>query len=113
MGLLLSLSPPPCVGAAASDPLVRLETVVGGLHSPLFVTHAADASGRLFVLEQAGRIRIFKNGRLLAAPFLDITARVDFGGEKGLLGLAFHPSFKANGRFFINYTTQKIGRAHV
>ena len=108
-GFLLSFSPPPSVGAAASDPLVRLETVVGGLRSPVFVTHAGDASGRLFVLEQAGRIRIVKNGRLLAAPFLDITARVDFAGEKGLLGLAFHPSFKANGRFFVNYTTRTAG----
>lgn len=91
-----------CIHAA--DPLIRLETVVTGLTEPVFVTHAGDGTGRLFILEQRGRIRVLKSGRLLPAPFLDITRLVDSGGEKGLLGLAFHPDFKSNGRFFVNYT---------
>lgn len=86
----------------ASD--LRLEFLVGGLRSPLFLTHAGDGSGRTFILEQSGRIRIFNGTSLVGAPFLDISARVRSGGETGLLGLAFHPNFAANRRFFVNYT---------
>ncbi|HEY3131945.1 MAG TPA: PQQ-dependent sugar dehydrogenase [Acidobacteriota bacterium] len=89
---------------------VRLETVISGLTEPTFVTHAGDGSGRLFVLEQRGRIRIYKAGQLLTTPFLDISALVTYGGERGLLGLAFHPSYKTNGRFFINYTRTSGGQ---
>jgi glucose/arabinose dehydrogenase len=65
----------------------------------------ADGSGRLFVIEKLGRIRIIKNGQLLPDPFLDITDRVkEDGNEQGLLGLAFHPNFSQNGYFFVNYT---------
>ncbi len=65
----------------------------------------ADGSGRLFILEKAGRIRILQNGQLLDQPFLDISSRVgSSGNEQGLLGLAFHPQYAQNGRFFVNYT---------
>jgi glucose/arabinose dehydrogenase len=65
----------------------------------------ADGSGRLFVIEKSGRIRIIQDGQLLPQPFLDITDRVGSGGnEQGLLGLAFHPQYSQNGRFFVNYT---------
>src|SRR5688572_21958336 len=65
----------------------------------------ADGSGRLFILEKIGRIRIFQDGQLLEASFLDITDRVgSSGNEQGLLGLAFHPQYAQNGRFFVNYT---------
>jgi glucose/arabinose dehydrogenase len=72
----------------------------------------------MFVVEQAGRIRIAENGRLLQAPFLDISDRVDSNGnEQGLLGLAFHPRYAENGLFYVNYTdTSKhdvIARFHV
>ena len=64
-----------------------------------------DGSGRLFVIEKAGRIRILENDQLLETPFLDITDRVGSNGnEQGLLGLAFHPAYQENGRFFVNYT---------
>jgi len=91
---------------AAAQPLpeIRLARVVGGLEAPVYVTHAGDRSGRLFVVEQAGVIRIIRDGRLLPRPFLDISARVISGGEMGLLSVAFHPRFAANGRFFVNYT---------
>ncbi len=73
------------------------------------MTHANDGSGRLFVVEQPGRIRVMKNGTLRAQPFLDITDRVDFGGERGLLGLAFHPAYRQNGRYVVNYSRASDG----
>jgi len=71
------------------------------------VTNAADGSGRLFVVEQRGRIRVIRDGRSLAVPFLDIVDRVASGGERGLLGLAFHPDYPADPRFFVDYTDLK------
>lgn len=84
---------------------VTLEPVVTGLASPVDLQHAGDNSGRLFLVERRGTIRILRNGALLASPFLDIQSRVDTQGEGGLLGLAFHPGFAQNRRFFVNYTT--------
>jgi glucose/arabinose dehydrogenase len=78
--------------------------VVEGLSKPVLVTHAGDASGRLFIVEQSGRIRVFKGGSLLAAPFLNLSASISTGSEQGLLGLAFHPSFETNGKFYVNLT---------
>lgn len=83
---------------------LSLQEVAAGLNNPVFVTFAPGDSTRLFVLEQPGRIRIVKNASLLTAPFLDITAEVGFGGERGLLGLAFHPDYQSNGFFYLNYT---------
>ena len=78
--------------------------MVDGLVSPLAVTNAGDGSGRIFVLEQRGQIRIVRDGQLLGDPFLDIGDRLTAGGERGLLGLAFHPDFPDDPRFFVNYT---------
>lgn len=83
---------------------IALEPVASGFTKPVLVTHAGDGSGRLFVVEQTGRIRILKNGTVLAAPFLDLSRSVSKGGEQGLLGLAFHPSFRTNGKFYVNFT---------
>jgi len=79
------------------------------LKSPVFLTHAGDQSGRLFIVEQPGTIKILEQGRLLEVPFLDIKDRVIFRGEQGLLGLAFHPEYRRNGRFFVNYTRKDDG----
>jgi glucose/arabinose dehydrogenase len=93
---------------ASGDPAsvtVRLEPVVGGLDSPVLVTSSGDGSGRLFVLEQGGRIRIVRNGSLVAGPFLDLSGSISSGGERGLLGLAFHPGYgSAEARFYVDYT---------
>lgn len=78
--------------------------VVDGLNSPIGIANAGDGSGRLFILEQEGRIRIWQSGAILAEPFLDITDRVGCCGERGLLGLAFHPRYSENGYFYVNYT---------
>ncbi|HEX5943340.1 MAG TPA: PQQ-dependent sugar dehydrogenase, partial [Anaerolineales bacterium] len=68
----------------------------------------ADGSGRLFVIEKVGRIRIIENGQMLETSFLDITDRVGSNGnEQGLLGMAFHPQYADNGRFFVNYTDSR------
>ena len=93
--------------AARFDPAgltVGLETVVDGLDAPLAVTSAGDGSGRIFVTEQGGQIRIVRDGKLVASPFLDISTRITSGGERGLLGLAFHPEFPTDPRIFVNYT---------
>ncbi|MBM4407412.1 MAG: glucose dehydrogenase [Chloroflexi bacterium] len=89
---------------AREPPTISLEQVVGGLSKPIGIANAGDGSGRLFVLEQAGRIRVVADGVLLAEPFLTISSLVTSGGERGLLGLAFHPDYSTNGRFFVNYT---------
>jgi len=86
------------------DLVVRLEPVARGFDQPLFVTGAGDASGRLFVVEQPGRIRVVKDGRVLPRAFLDVRDRVSTGGERGLLGLAFAPDYETSGRFYVNYT---------
>lgn len=82
--------------------------VASGLSSPVYVTHAPGDTSRLFIVEQIGRIRILDLTQeppvLLPAPFLDIELIVRDGGERGLLGLAFHPDFDNNGFFYVNYT---------
>ncbi len=87
-----------------NPPDLALQQVVDGLESPLFVGNAGDGSGRLFVIEQAGRIRIVRGGSLVAAPYLDIADRIVSGGEQGLLGLAFSRTFATDGLFYLDYT---------
>ena len=82
---------------------MALSTVATGLNSPLDLQTPEDSSGRLFVVEQAGKIRLIKNGSLEPTPFLDITSKVTFEDEMGLLGVAFHPNYSSNRRFYINY----------
>ncbi len=101
LAVIAALVPAPSQ-AAVSLGLVTFRT---GFAKPVAVANAGDGTGRLFVVEQAGRIRIVtKAGALLAAPFLDIHTRVACCGERGLLGLAFHPAYRTNGRFYVYYT---------
>ncbi len=92
---------------AAESPVVDLEMLIDGLSSPVYLTH--DGSGGLFVVEQPGTIRVYNQGTLQAQPFLDIRDWVRFGGERGLLSVAFHPQYAENGRFFVNYTRRTDG----
>jgi len=80
--------------------------------APVDIQNAGDGSNRLFVLEQEGKIRVFQNDSLAnsANVFLDISNKVLYGGEQGLLGLAFHPNYKQNGYFYIDYTTSNPKR---
>lgn len=93
------------LAAAAAQTPLQLQPFVAGLTRPLLVTAPAGDLHRVFVVEQPGRIRIVRDGVLLAAPFLDLASLgiVSFGGEAGLLGLAFHPGFATNGQFFVYY----------
>jgi glucose/arabinose dehydrogenase len=85
-----------------------------GLRQPVFVGAAGDGSQRLFVVLQIGQIVVSRDGVLLADPFLDISDRTSSGalGERGLLGLAFHPRFAENGYFYVNYT-DRDGDTHI
>jgi len=90
--------------AHAAD-LVSLQPFATDLAQPVEIVHAGDGSGRLFVLEQAGRIRVVeRDGSVRAQPFLDIVPLVRSGDEQGLLGIAFHPRFASNGFFYVYYT---------
>jgi glucose/arabinose dehydrogenase len=82
--------------------------VFTGLDIPVAMAHAGDGSGRIFIVEKPGRIRIVQNDQLLPDAFLDITDRVgSSGSEQGLLGLAFHPQYVSNGWFYVNYTNKQ------
>src|SRR5690349_4659521 len=96
---------PPIPVAAFNPSNVVFREAISGLTQPIFVANAGDGSGRLFIVERGGRIKIFKNGVLLSTPFLDIHTLVGTtGGEQGLLTVAFHPNYETNGRFFTVYT---------
>ncbi len=85
---------------------VTLVEVADGIQEPVFIGNAGDGTGRLFVLEQEGRIYALSpsGGGFSKSSWLDIRERVRGGGERGLLSVAFHPSFSSNGRFFVYYT---------
>src|ERR1700758_1962207 len=89
-----SYSPPPSMGGP--PPPLTLNSVVSGLTSPVDLQFPNDGTGRFFLVQQPGSIRVGSNGALLATPFLDISGKVHFSGEMGLLGLAFHPQFTQN-----------------
>lgn len=103
--LVLSGAMTAVAGAARADAAIRLQPVAGTYDRPLLVT-APPGDARLFVVEQTGRIRIVARGRVLARPFLDISSQVSGGNEQGLLGLAFHPKYAENGRFYVDYTNR-------
>ena len=83
---------------------ITLQPFLSGLSSPVFMTSAQDNSGRLFIVQQGGTIQVVQPGSTVPTTFLNITSRITSGGERGLLGLAFHPLYKLNGRFFVYYT---------
>lgn len=98
----------PLLVAGSADAL-QLQLFLTGLSNPLYLTHSRDGTGRLFVVEQAGVVKVVQPGSTSPTVFLDITNLVLSGGERGLLGLAFHPQYSANGRLFVYYTRQPDG----
>ncbi|MCB0155313.1 MAG: PQQ-dependent sugar dehydrogenase [Anaerolineae bacterium] len=107
--------------AAAQGPIwptISLQAVETGFTSPIHITHAGDGSGRIFVVEQDGTIRLIQNGAVIGTPFLDISERVrspidqniggnsnnDGGNEEGLLSVAFPPDYASKGHFYVYYT---------
>jgi glucose/arabinose dehydrogenase len=83
---------------------ISLTRVAEGFSSPLYVTNAGDDSGRLFVVEQTGKVRVVRDGKIVSGAFLDVSSLISTGGERGLLGLAFAPDYKTSGRFYVDYT---------
>ena len=92
-------------GAAPAALTINLQPVMSGLRAPVDLKNAGDGSGRLFIVEKQGVIRVAHGTQLSEQPFLDIRPIVGASGsEQGLLGLAFHPRYVENGLFFVNYT---------
>jgi len=93
--------------------LYEWKEIASGLTRPVDIQPANDGTGRLFIIEKYGVIRIFENGQLLDEPFLNINERVDDNGnEMGLLGFAFDPDYEQNGFFYVNYTGDR-GDTHI
>jgi len=107
-----ALQPNSILPGSSQSTTIELEPILTGLDSPLYITSARDGSNRLFIVERPGRIKVLQPGARTPTIFLDIVSRVLSGGgnsERGLLGLAFHPQFKSNHRFFVNYTRRPDG----
>jgi cysteine-rich repeat protein len=98
-----------CAGVATSPATALAIELVDVFSNPVHVTAPRLDPSRLFVVEQSGVIRIVKNGVTLPTPFLDLQVEVRSGGERGLLGLAFHPDYESNGLFFVDYTREPDG----
>ena len=98
--------PTPAVPATATPwpPVIALEPAWSGFRQPVLLTHAGDNSGRAFVVELPGRVRVIDGGKVLTKPFLDISSRVSTGGERGLFSVAFPPDYVTSGRFYVDYT---------
>lgn len=110
-----SPSPLPTCGAGTpveGQPGLTTQVVASGLDQPVDLQSASGDRTRIYVVEQAGRIRLIRDNVLRAAPFLEISGLVGAGGERGLLGLAFHPRYGENGRFYVNYTN-RAGDTHI
>lgn len=112
----------PWVEAARAAPAaqtggVTLTPAFGGsrFQQPLFVTHVdgGDGKSRMFVVEKTGTIRVVVDGQVQSTPFLDISSSISATGEQGLLGLAFHPSFKTNRYFYVYYTGRRVSDENV
>ncbi len=100
-------------GDLPGDPTLELVQVAEGLIDPVNVVSANDGSGRLFILERVGYVRVIEDGELIEEPFLDIrnAVKIDFL-EQGLLGMAFHPDYANNGRFFVYYSDYQTNGDH-
>ncbi len=109
LALLASLAIGALVPAATDASVFKPRALVSGLSEPVFVGAPRNEKQRLYVLEQAGRIVVVDRGRRRSEPFLDIVALVQSGGEQGLLGLAFHPQYAKNRRFYVQYTDRGGG----
>lgn len=95
--------------AQLAPPTVRLQSYLTGLTSPVFLTNAKDGTKRNFVVQQGGIIKVIQPGATTTTDFINISSKLTSGGERGLLGLAFHPQFATNGYFFVDYTRSGDG----
>ncbi|HEY7179193.1 MAG TPA: PQQ-dependent sugar dehydrogenase [Gaiella sp.] len=103
------------VGATSAAPSAspRLVTVARGFASPVLATQAPGEPQRLYVVEQPGRIRVVERGKVKPGAFLDVRSLVLYGGEQGLLGLAFSPSYVRDHTFYVDYTARPDGATKI
>ena len=92
-----------CFAKTIAQPTLGFNKILSGLSSPVDIRNAGDSSQRIFIVEQQGDVRVYKNGKLLKKPFLNISNLVKYNGEQGLLSIAFHPNYKNNRAFYIYY----------
>ncbi len=85
-------------------PNIGVQPIIIGLSNPLAITHAGDGSGRLFITLKGGQVVIYDGTKVLPKPFIDLSSLVSIDGERGLLSIAFHPSYRINGFFYVNYS---------
>src|ERR1044071_9076496 len=103
-------SPTAPQGRVEAITAIQLQLVLSGLSNTVYVTNSHDGTNRLFIIEKAGVIRVAQPGASTTTVFLNITSKVlSTDNERGLLGLAFHPQYAINGRFFVYYTRQTDG----
>ncbi len=105
-GTSSAAAPPDSTSTVEEPDKIGIEQVAGGLESPVQATSAPGDSSRIYVVEQAGRIKVVENGRVREQPFVDLSDRTAAGGEQGLLSVAFHPDYATNGRVFVDYTNE-------
>ena len=107
--------------AAPGDARIKLTLLASGLSKPVYATSAHDGSRRIFIVEQTGKIKIYRDGHVRSTPFLSLSRSVSHGSEQGLLGLAFHPKFTTNRKLYVNFTNTagdtvireyKVSRTH-
>src|SRR5688572_901755 len=94
-------------------PATRLQTRFSGLSAPMFLTNAGDGTKRIFIVERAGIIKVVQPGSNVPTEFLNITTLTTTDGERGLLGLAFHPQYESNRRFFVYFTRASDGALRI
>jgi glucose/arabinose dehydrogenase len=107
-------------GKLPGDPKIALVKVADGFNDPVGVASAFDGSGRIFVVERVGRVKVVKDGKVVDKPFLDLTKLNPLGNivqtgfvEQGLWSIAFHPKFKENGYVFVSYASLPFNGAHI
>ena len=93
-----------CASAGTARPQLELRPVVTGLNSPVYVASVPGQPSKLYVVEQSGTIKVLVSGKLRAAPFLDVRKKISFGSERGLFSVAFHPNYRSNHKFYVDYT---------
>jgi len=98
-----------CTAPSGNPGPLKLTPVATSLNSPVLAKSAPDNPDRLYIVQQGGKVLILENGAVLPTPFIDVASLLITGGEQGLLGLAFHPGYKDNGRFFLHYSAKGGG----
>ncbi|MFN2440535.1 MAG: sorbosone dehydrogenase family protein, partial [Chitinophagaceae bacterium] len=110
VSLLFSFSAELFVQSVNAQPTISYESKITGLTAPVDIVDAKDGSGRLFIVQQNGIIRVWNGTALLATPFLDISGLIVYtGDERGLLSMVFHSDYETNGYFFVYYNTFNSG----